>query len=192
MQPDDVEAVEEVLAEASVGDQLLEVGVGGGDDADVHLGRVWLAERMDLVVVEEAQELGLEVEADVADLVEEQRAARGGADHAGEGGVRAGEGAAAVAEQLAFEHVARHGAAVERLERAVGAVGGAVDRAGEHLLAGAGLPGDQDGQGNRRDAAGGRQQLGALLRRPDAFRVAVERLGGPERRAFVSRRGDTD
>ena len=32
---DDVEAVEEVFAEASVADRVFEVGVGGGDDADV-------------------------------------------------------------------------------------------------------------------------------------------------------------
>ena len=106
----DVEAVEQVLAEASLGDELLEVGVGGGDDADVDLDRVRLAERMDLVGLEEAQQLRLEVEADVADFVEEERAAGGGADDAGERGVGAGERALAVAEQLALEHVARHGA----------------------------------------------------------------------------------
>ena len=75
VQPDDVEAVEEVLAEAAVGDQRVEVGVGGGDDADVDAMGPGLAERMDLARLEEAQQLGLHVEADVADLVEEQRAA---------------------------------------------------------------------------------------------------------------------
>ena len=34
-QADDVEAVEEVLAEAAVADGVFEIGVGGGDDADV-------------------------------------------------------------------------------------------------------------------------------------------------------------
>ena len=41
-----------------------------------------LAERVDLLLLEEAEQLGLEVEADVADLVEEERAAGGGADDA--------------------------------------------------------------------------------------------------------------
>ena len=58
--------------------------------------------------------------------------------------VGAGERAAAVAEQLALEHVARHGGAVEGDERFRGAVGGAVDGAGENLLAGAALAGDED------------------------------------------------
>ena len=103
----------------------------------------------------------------------------------GEGGVGAGEGALAVAEQLALEHVARDGRAVERDERPVGAVGGAVDGAREHFLAGAGLAGEEDRQRRRGDAAGDAQDLGHLGRGPDAFGVAVERLGGPERGALL-------
>ena len=82
LQPDDVEAVEEVLAEAALGDELFEVGVGRGDDADVDLDGLRLAERVDFVGLEEAQQLRLDVEADLGDLVEEERAAGGGADHA--------------------------------------------------------------------------------------------------------------
>ena len=84
-QADDVEAVEEVLAEAPFGDERLEVGVGGGDDADVDLDRLRLAEPVDLVRLEEAEELGLQVGADFGDLVEEEGAAGGGADDAVEG-----------------------------------------------------------------------------------------------------------
>ena len=62
LQADDVEAVEEVLAEAALGDELFEVGVGGGDDAHVDLDRLRLAERVDLVRLEEAQQLGLDVD----------------------------------------------------------------------------------------------------------------------------------
>ena len=78
-----------------------------------------LAERADFAGLEEAEELRLEVEAELADFVEEQRAAAGGADDAGVVAVGAGEGAAAVAEELALEHVARHGGAVEGDERLV-------------------------------------------------------------------------
>ena len=35
VEADDVEAVEEVFAEAALGDQGVEIGVGGGDDADI-------------------------------------------------------------------------------------------------------------------------------------------------------------
>ena len=58
-QPDDVEAVEEVFAEAPLGHEGFEVGVGGGDDADVHLDGLRLAEAVDFAGLEEPQELGL-------------------------------------------------------------------------------------------------------------------------------------
>ena len=92
------------------------------------------------------------------------------ADHAGEGGVGAGEGALAVAEQLALEHVARHGRAVEREQRPVGAVGGAVDGAREHFLAGAGLAGEEDRQRRRGDAAGDAAGPRPSARRPRCSR----------------------
>ena len=66
-----------------------------------------LADRVHLAGLEEAQQLGLDVEAGVADFVEEERAAGGGADDALEVLDGAGEGAAAVAEQLRVQHVAR-------------------------------------------------------------------------------------
>ena len=49
-----------------------------------------------------------------------------------------------MAEQLTFEQVARDGGAVERDERFLRAVGEVVDRAGDDLLAGAALAGDED------------------------------------------------
>ena len=110
---DDVEPVEEILAEAAGADGVLEVAVGGGDDADVDGQGRGLAERGDFTGLEEAEELGLEVEAELADLVEEEGAFAGGADEAGLVAVGAGEGAAAVAEELTLEQVARDGAAVE-------------------------------------------------------------------------------
>ena len=143
-----------------------------------------LAERVDFALLEEAQQLGLEVEPDVADLVEEEGAAVGAADDAREGRVGAGEGAAAVAEQLALEHVARHRGAVERHERPAGAVRGAMDRAGEHLLAGAGFAGDEDRKVARRETTGEGDELDRLLGHPQALGVAFERLGRPQRRTL--------
>ncbi len=142
-------------------------------------------DRVNLVSFEEAQELGLDVEAHVGDLVEEEGATGGGADHAGEGGIGAREGPLAVAEELAVEHFARHGGAVEGQEDAVGAVGGAVNGVREHLLAGAGLAGEEDGERGRGDAAGDGQELGGLLGGPDDAGVGVERLGGPEGGALL-------
>ena len=67
----------------------------------------------------------------------------------------------------------------------LGAIGGAVDRARQHLLPGAGFAGEEYGQRRRRDAAGDADRLGHLLRGPDAVGIAVEGVGRPECRALL-------
>jgi hypothetical protein len=84
---------------------LIEVGVGGRQDADIDGNGVGLAERLDLLPLEEAKELRLEIERDFADFVEQQRAAGRAADDAGELGDGAGERASTAAEQLAVEQL---------------------------------------------------------------------------------------
>ena len=128
---------------------------------------------------DEAQQLGLQVELHVADLVEEERAAVGGADDAAEGGLGAGEGAAAIPEQLALEHVVWHCCAVDRHERLVGAIRGAMDESSEHFLAGAGFAGQEDGQRARGELPGDAHELHRLFRDPEAVGVGLERLGRP-------------
>src|SRR5262249_24084168 len=146
--------------------------------------RLRLAEAVDLVGLEEAEQLRLEVGADLGDLVEEHGAAGGGADDAVERAVGAGEGALAVAEELALEHLARDRGAVEGDEGPAAAAGGAVDRAREDFLAGAGLAGQEHSDVGGRDAARDREELGHLLRDPEAA-VGLERVGGPERGALL-------
>src|SRR5262249_661221 len=77
-----VEPVEEVLAEAAALYYGLEVLVGRGDhpDADgMGLGR---ADRPDFLLLQDAQELGLQRRRELGDLVEEEGAAVGGAKEA--------------------------------------------------------------------------------------------------------------
>ena len=73
---DDVEAVVEVLAELARLDHLLEVAVGRGDDADVDLLGLAVADAEDDPLLQRAQQLHLQLQRQLADLVEEQRAAR--------------------------------------------------------------------------------------------------------------------
>ena len=96
----------------------------------------------------------------------------------------AGEGALAVAEKLALEHVAGHGRAVERNERPAVAPRGAVDRAGEHFLAGAGFAGQEHRDLGLGDPPGDRQQLGHLLGDPEPA-VGFERVGRPQSGALL-------
>ena len=114
---DHVEPVEEVLAEGALLHGFGQVGVGGGDDAHVGLARLDAAERHELLLLDHPQQLGLRVERDVADLVEEDGAAVGGLEQPLLVGHGAGEGALDVAEELALEQVGRHRARVDGHER---------------------------------------------------------------------------
>ena len=142
---DHVEAVVEILAEAPGGHGLLDVLVGGGQHAHVHLDGVAAAHAGELPVLEHVQELALERRVEIADLVEEDRAVVGGLELAHLEGMGPREGPALVAEELGFEQLARHRGAVD-LDvgpRLAGRV--VVDGAGHQVLAGSRLARDEDG-----------------------------------------------
>ena len=96
---EDVEPIEQVLAELAVLDLLQKVAVGGRDQPDVDPDGRAAADRIDLAILHGAQQLDLHVERQVADLVEEQRAAMRLDELAGVLLGGAGEGALLVAEQ---------------------------------------------------------------------------------------------
>ena len=114
----DVDAVEEVLAEAPGLHLGGEIAVRRGDDADVDL-HVLAGRRGagSISSCEHAEELHLEVQRQLADLVEEERAAVGLLEEAAAVGRRVGERALLVAEELALEEVLGDGAAVDGDER---------------------------------------------------------------------------
>ena len=105
---DHAQAEVEVLAEPAFLHRLVEVDVGGGDQAEVGLDRAGAADALDLALLNRAQQLGLQVEPQVADLVEEERAAGGELELADLLADRAGERALLVAEEHAFDQVLRN------------------------------------------------------------------------------------
>ena len=136
---DDVEAVEEVLAERAGAGALAEVAVGGGDDPHVDRALLARADGAHGAALEHVQQLGLEGRGHLADLVEQERAAVGLGEEARARGGRAREGALHVAEELALEQGLGKRGAVDGDERAAGAAARGVDRAGQGGLARAGL-----------------------------------------------------
>jgi hypothetical protein len=103
-------------------------------------------------VLQHAQHLGLRRRRHVAHLVEEERARVGLLELAGPVLHRAGERALHVPEQLALDELGRDGGAVDLDERPVGARRVLVDGAGDELLAGAVLAGDEHARRRGRDA----------------------------------------
>ena len=145
---DDVQAVVQVLAELPLVHHVAQVDVGRRDDADVHLDRFDAAEPHELPLLDHAQELGLRLERDVADLVEEDRALVGQLEEPLFRVDRPGERPFHVAEEVRLEEVGRQVARVHRDERPIGPRGILVERPRDELLAGAALAVDQ----NRRPA----------------------------------------
>ena len=199
-----VQPVVEIFAEAAGCDLLAEVAVGRGDDAHVHPQFGLGADRLHAPVLEHAKEARLQVGAHLADLVEQQRPAIRGLEMPLAVAQGAGEGAAAVSEQLRFEEVARQGRAVDRDERAGFARALAVDQPGEDLFPGSGFGLDQHrdvrARGTERQIERGQadrilgDQLrlvgGGIARRPAAQRLvdgAAERLRGKRLHDVVDR-----
>ena len=113
-----VEPEVQIAAEPALLDLALEVAVGGGDEPDIDRARPERAEALDRVLLEDTQQLHLDRRRELADFVEEHRAAVGALEQTDLGAARPGERALLVAEQLALEQALRQRRAVEREQRA--------------------------------------------------------------------------
>ena len=133
----DVEPVVQVAAEPAGGDLGAQVAVGRGDARARRRGGARpTPTRWTSPVSSTRSSLACTVERQLADLVEEQRAAVGDLEQPGLGVGRAGERAAHVPEQLAFEQRLDDGRAVDDDEPLAAARPGAMERARDQLLAG--------------------------------------------------------
>src|SRR5262249_57349882 len=91
----------------------VEIPTGGGDHLDVDAAARSGADPADELLLDDVQELGLQGRGDVADLVEEDRAAVGGFEEARPGGLRIGERALLVTEELGLDQGPRERRAVD-------------------------------------------------------------------------------
>ena len=122
----------------------MDVGVGGRDEAHVHLAGAGRSEALELSGLEHAQELGLLPPGDVGDLVEEEGSAVGELEPADAIGPRVREGAPDVPEELALEDALRDSPRVQRHERTGRAAGSGVQGARDHPFPRPVLAVDQD------------------------------------------------
>src|ERR1700761_8103918 len=124
-----------VVAKTVVRYQLLEVPVGGGDDANIHLRPVMAADALNLAALDHSQHLRLAVRAHIADLVQKNRSSVGCFQTAILRLMSAGKGPALVAEQFALEQRVRNRGAVNGNEGLVAARTVLMQRLGNQLLA---------------------------------------------------------
>src|SRR5690606_35136269 len=97
----------------------------------------------ELPVFQRSKQFGLKRKGQLADLVQEQRAAVGLLEESPVGLLRAGERAARMAEELALEEGLGDPGTVDRDERPAPARRGDVDRAREDSFSRAAFPGQQ-------------------------------------------------
>ncbi len=141
---DDVEAVEEILAESAAADLVFQILVGGGDQAHIDLDVAGAAHPAEFALLQHAQQLDLHHRRQFADFIEKQGAAVGDLEEAGLLLDGAGEGAFFVAEEFALEQVFGDGAAVDGDEGVLPPLAVVMDRLGDQFLAGAAFAGHQD------------------------------------------------
>jgi hypothetical protein len=110
---DHVEAVVQVLAEGARAHGGAQIHVGRREHAQIDGNGMRAAQPLDLALLEGAQQLGLEIDAQRAHLVQEQGAAVGQLELAHLACVGPREGALLVPEQLGFEEGVRDGGEVD-------------------------------------------------------------------------------
>src|SRR5712691_8273591 len=72
-----VKAVIEIHSEQSVGDQLAEILVGGGNDARVDAVSMGTAQPLELLLLQHPQKLRLQLKPNIADFIQKECAAVG-------------------------------------------------------------------------------------------------------------------
>ena len=172
---DHVQPMEEVLAEEAARHAVLEVLVGGSDDAHIDAHRGLAADAIEFAFGQHPQQARLQRRRHVADLVEEQRAAVSLLETPAALRVGAGERAFLVAEELRLQQLRGDRRGVERDERPRGARAVVVQRAGHELLAGARLAGDEHRRRGTRQPPDGAEHL--LHRRRLAEQVRAPTFG---------------
>ncbi len=135
---DDVQAVEEVLAEAPALHLLRQVAVGGGDDPDIDLDAGGTPDPLEGLLLQHAHDLALGLQRHVGDLVEQQRAAMGLLQRAHLGRAVGAVAQALAAEELDLQPVGAHGRAIDHDEGPAGALGEQMQQPRGDFLAAAG------------------------------------------------------
>ncbi len=110
---DDIETMKQILAKFTGGNRGGDVAIGGGDKTDVHAQFLGAADAGKAAIFQKSQQLGLKGLAHIGDFVQENGAAIGLFDAAVFLFDGAGERAAFVAEELAFQKSFRNGGAID-------------------------------------------------------------------------------
>ena len=139
------DAVIQVGAKFVARHRFFEVFVGCRDDPHIDLDGVIAADALELLLLQDAQKLGLEGRGNLADLVEENRALVGEFESPLARADGAGEGSLFMTEQFGLKDRFRQRRAIYLHEGSLGAGRQLVDCLGDQFLAGSGFAAQQHG-----------------------------------------------
>ena len=134
----------EVGPKTSFGARLPQIGLAGGDRAQIDRDAAVGAEPFDHAVLQRTQQFCLGRERHAVDLVEKERAAIGVLDLADTDLRGAGEGAGLMPEELALDHGLRHRRTIDGDVVGLGTAAEIVQAARDQILADAGLAIEHD------------------------------------------------
>ncbi len=100
---DDIESIIEILSESPLFNTRQQVPVRCGDDSNVERSVLVTSNATDLSTLKRSQKTRLQIQRQLADLVDEERPSLGGLEHADVLPVRACEGPALVAEEMTLD-----------------------------------------------------------------------------------------
>ena len=138
------EAIEEIFAEASGENLGAKIAIGGGNQADIDLFDFRRADALDFAVLNHAEQFGLHSQRSFADFVEEHCAAVGIFKKTRASVGRAGECAADMTEELAFEQGIHKGGAIAHGEALLRDRANLMDGARDEFLTDARRANEQD------------------------------------------------
>jgi hypothetical protein len=143
---EDVKAVIEVGSEAAASNEIAELAIGGGDDADIYVKRAAAPKALKSAGLKDAEKLDLAFGGHFANFVEEESAAVGHFETPKLAVHRAGISASFATEEFPFKKRRRNGGDVGDDKRLRSAIAQAVHVLGEQFFACAGLAEDKDGR----------------------------------------------
>jgi len=109
---DDVDAVIEVFAKSALADGILELVIGGGDQADIDFDGAGAAEAHEGAFLEDAQDFGLHAGGHVTDFIQKNGATAGALEQALFAAAGIGKGSGLVTEELALQEGVGQGGAI--------------------------------------------------------------------------------
>src|SRR5579859_1989397 len=140
---DHVQPKIKIFAEGAVLVGGFEVAVGGRNNTDIHLDALVAADRTDFFFLQDAQQLSLQLQRQLANFIEEDRAPVGGLEQSLLRLQSAGEGAFFVPEKFAFNERGNERSAIDGHEGTSGERSPKVHGAGDEFFAGAAFSIDQ-------------------------------------------------